>query len=247
VLACRDAGGAAYAVDSGAGAEAGGWSQVSDGNGAFGCAIRGNGSLACWGSSVATTRAGQTINRAVPVAVAPGTTWLRVSASSGAACGIRSDRTLWCWSRGTGPNDGTLGSAPTPRQIGADADWEAVGAAYYQTCGIRAGGRVHCIYPDYPNKAPVTVPGEGWVAVTTAGPAGLSCAIDAAGALACWTDAAATLVTMAPAAGWVEARASGSHVCARRQDGTRWCWGDNEAGQLGDGTAWRTVPVPVVR
>jgi alpha-tubulin suppressor-like RCC1 family protein len=29
--------------------------------------------------------------------------------------------------------------------------------------------------------------------------------------------------------------AGGAHSCARRTDGTVWCWGANTAGQLGDG------------
>jgi alpha-tubulin suppressor-like RCC1 family protein len=38
----------------------------------------------------------------------------------------------------------------------------------------------------------------------------------------------------------------GKHACARRDDGTLWCWGDNSAGQLGDGTREDTsCPVQV--
>lgn len=36
-------------------------------------------------------------------------------------------------------------------------------------------------------------------------------------------------------------------TCARRDDGSVWCWGSNTYGELGDGTvAPRTIPVPVV-
>jgi hypothetical protein len=34
----------------------------------------------------------------------------------------------------------------------------------------------------------------------------------------------------------VEVAAGSEHTCARKQDGTLWCWGRNNEGQLGDGT-----------
>ena len=39
--------------------------------------------------------------------------------------------------------------------------------------------------------------------------------------------------------------AGGSHSCARRTDGTVWCWGANTSGQLGDGVTLSS-PGPLV-
>jgi alpha-tubulin suppressor-like RCC1 family protein len=41
-----------------------------------------------------------------------------------------------------------------------------------------------------------------------------------------------------------EVRAAELHTCARKLDGTLWCWGHNEAGQLGNGTN-TSSPLPV--
>lgn len=44
----------------------------------------------------------------------------------------------------------------------------------------------------------------------------------------------------------VEVKAGGQTSCARRSDGTVWCWGNNQSGQLGDGTTVeRAAPVQV--
>ena len=39
-----------------------------------------------------------------------------------------------------------------------------------------------------------------------------------------------------PTAGWTSVTAGDQHSCATRSDGTLWCWGRNDGGQLGIGT-----------
>lgn len=53
-------------------------------------------------------------------------------------------------------------------------------------------------------------------------------------------------ITSIPIDGVVELATGGFHTCARRENGEVFCWGENEAGQLGDGTTFaRRTPVPV--
>ncbi len=56
--------------------------------------------------------------------------------------------------------------------------------------------------------------------------------------------AASVPVASGSIAGWAEVSAGNSHTCARRNDSSLWCWGDNSYGQVGDGsTTDRVVPV----
>src|SRR5690606_11789454 len=54
-------------------------------------------------------------------------------------------------------------------------------------------------------------------------------------------------VTPVPVSGLTnveEVDAGGRHSCARLSDGTVWCWGSNDNGELGDGTTSQS-PIPV--
>ena len=60
------------------------------------------------------------------------------------------------------------------------------------------------------------------------------------------TDQSSPVQVTALGADVVEVEAGGAHVCARKGDGTLWCWGMNDVGQLGDGTTMsRSSPVQV--
>lgn len=107
------------------------------------------------------------------------------------------------------------------------------------------------------------VPGLAGVTAIGVGPS-VSCAVKADATVACWGNDLAALgdggAGSSPAPvpikgplgvgllGNVAAVAPGArHVCALKKDGTVWCWGKNDRGQLGDGTKVDSAyPVKVV-
>jgi alpha-tubulin suppressor-like RCC1 family protein len=112
-----------------------------------------------------------------------------------------------------------------------------------------------------PSIMPVAVTGLTTATQITVGGA-FVCARKADGTVACWgangvgqlgngsTTASSVPVLVRTAAGTlggvVEVHAGTNHACARRTDGTIWCWGYNFHGELGDGTmSNRSVAAPV--
>lgn len=73
------------------------------------------------------------------------------------------------------------------------------------------------------------------------------CGIDTGGKVWCWDDRSSEPPAMV--AGIADARAiavGGEHTCAQVRDGSVWCWGANDRGQLGDSSEGsRAAPVRV--
>lgn len=142
------------------------------------CALRTNGSVWCWGNGIrgqlgdGDSGAGHHRTRAVRVRRGSGylDRVVAIAAGSRHTCAVRKDGSAWCW------GDGSSG------QLG-DGDW---GAGHHRT------------------KATRVRRGSGY---------------------------------MTKAAGI----AADDHTCVRRVDGTAWCWGYAEHGQLGDGTRGGSV------
>jgi alpha-tubulin suppressor-like RCC1 family protein len=189
----------------------GSWSQVSAGD-YHTCAIRDDATLWCWGDDghgqlgraeggPASPEAGQ---------VGEAADWTQVSAGGDHSCGIRADRTLWCW----GANGaGQLGVAPAgdvvePVQVEADAvtAWLAVSAGGSHTCALSASRGLWCWGSNLYGQL-------GKAANVGAGD----------------PNAQPSAVLGA----WRQVSARAFHGCAIRTDGTLWCWGNNRYGQLG--------------
>jgi alpha-tubulin suppressor-like RCC1 family protein len=188
------------------------------------CARKNDGTLWCWGMNLfGQVGDGTTMQRDTPVQVVPlGSGVAHVSAGDLFTCALKTDSTVWCW--GTNANgrlgDGSGADQSSPVQVGALG-----------------------------NQAAAVVIGFDY-----------ACALDKAGAVWCWgwnTDGnlgdgtysdrpTPTKVGGLPVS-VTKVSASSDHVCALGADGSLWCWGDNSAGQLGDGTTTpRSVPTAVM-
>ena len=109
---------------------------------------------------------------------------------------------------------------PSPALVQGLADAVELAAGHFFTCARTASGQVLCWGYDYFGQLG---DGRSGARMTSSEP------VEVAGL----TDA-------------VQLEAGQSHVCARRRGGEVVCWGDNEHGQLGDGSReLRSRPVAV--
>ncbi len=193
------------------------------------CAILDSSRLLCWGGN-RRGQAGQSseasVRVLVPSAVGDDSGWSAVDAGTDHTCGIRGGL-LYCWGdnrRGQLGLDMSVDHSDDPvPPVGATGEWLAVSAGDGFTCGIRADAgerRIFCWGTDDSNQL-----GDG--PGDTSGP---------------FIRQVATV-----ASNWVSVSAGANHVCARRESDAVYCWGANEAGQLGNGdTTSRASPTRVL-
>lgn len=194
------------------------------GGGDFTCALRGNGTIWCWGgNSVGQLGDGTTTDRYSPVQEANGfTDWIDISVLAGHACARRTGGTLYCWGNNwrnaaadsgdpTKVDPATIsmanpqGYVVTPTQIDAAADWIDVSAGVNRSCGIKSSGFIFCWGGN-----------EG-----------------------------ATPVVQGALSNWAEVAAGGDSFCALNDLSQIFCWGGNGKGQLGDSTIGGYTALPV--
>ena len=171
-----------------------------------GCAIRAQGTLACWGDD--------TYDQASP----PPGSYRDVATGTRHSCAIKSDRTLTCW--------GGDGENPDPPPSGT---WAAIDAALRYTCAISTAGALDCWGSDYYGQA--SPPPGTFTAVSTAERYG--CAVRTDASVVCWGDDGGTGVLSYPTTGAYQDVAVGRfHACAVKTDGTATCWGSGTPEEL---------------
>lgn len=253
------------------------------------CARRFDGpTLWCWGNNSAGQLGnGKTTSSNLPVIVGTtgvtGTTWDNVEGGSEHTCGIRDNSTLWCWGSNSAGQlgDGTTTNRSGPVQVGGSPSgsvWQTeISAGSNHTCGIRDnstlwcwGSNNHGQLGDGTNNSSTTpvlvstagVSGGGWLYVALSNEGDYSCGLRSDNSAYCWgnndkgqlgngtTDDSKLPVAISTSgvtgSGWKNIFPGKGHTCGLRDDGSGYCWGDNQYGQLGNGTTDdSTTPTPV--
>ena len=178
------------------------------------CALRGDGSAACWGFNWA----GQLGNGGTgvafvpqPVDVSDAIGFLDLALGTDHACGLSVLGAVYCWGYHASGQLGVGGSGPLVRplpELVPIGQAVAVGAGGAHSCAVLADGTARCW-------------GNNDTGQLGAGPAALQ---------------SPDPLVVKGAADLVAIDAGVGHTCALTAGGAMHCWGANGGGQLGDGT-----------
>jgi len=240
------------------------------------CAVHIDGTVSCWGPSLSEVSSGGTRTQLTPVLMPGIGDAVKIVLGVGHACTMTDDASVSCWGgneygqvgNGTEIRDSAMGSAASAQVIGI-ADVTAISAGSSHTCAVSKDNTVKCWGYNLhgqlgdgstTNRATATPVANLPAVSAIAAGAWHTCALGKDRTVECWgrddsgqlgdgttTSSPSPTATPIPGLSNVKAiAAGGSHTCAIRKDRTVVCWGNNQSGQLGDGTLTSsTTPVPV--
>ena len=228
------------------------------------CALTSAGAVQCWGDNRSGQLGdGTTTERHSPVTVSGlGSGAAAIAAGGIHSCALTSTGGVRCWgdNRSGQLGDGTTTARHTSVAVsGLSSGVRAIAAGGFHTCALTNAGGVKCWGDNRSGQlgdgtmtertTPVPVSGlSSGVAAIAAGDYH-TCALTTAGAVKCWgynyvgqlgngttADSPVPVAVSGLASGVAAIAAGGLHTCALTSAGGVRCWGDNRAGQLGDGT-----------
>ena len=201
------------------------------------CARTDAGAVLCWGRNDSGEVGGdETIVRAARTIALPAPA-AEVRVGDTQSCARLTSNAVFCW----GVVASTQHAPPTPLNWFANA--AGIGVSADALCAFNTAGLLRCSFAGGKPLEPIAEAGVTQIALGRH----RGCAVMGDKTVRCFTLSrpgnAAVTEKVAP---WAEAVsgvsdvvqlvAGTAHFCARRADGTVWCWGHNDYGQLGDGT-----------
>jgi alpha-tubulin suppressor-like RCC1 family protein len=185
------------------------------------CALDSSGKAYCWGENEdGQLGDGSLTDRATPVPVAGGIEFVALASTYIHTCGLDRVGQAYCWGAGgwgrLGSPEG--GSRLEPGPVQGGIPFVSVGAGWDHTCGVAYDGQAYCWGRNLEGELGHAAGPEEW-APAPVDQADLS---------------------------FRSIAANRYQTCAVTREGAAYCWGDNEFGQLGDGsTQSRDTPVQV--
>ncbi len=190
-----------------------------------------------------------------------------ITAGDEHSCLLQDGGVAYCWGLGDDGQlgDGTTQSRPEPARVASNTAFATVRSGGFHTCGLSAAGALLCwgrggngqlgtgAYD--PVSTPIPVNAAPPLTLLAPGEAH-TCGLTAAGTAWCWGSntsgqlgiASATALLPLPQSVtgnvvFADLSAGDAHTCGRTAAGAVWCWGANNAGQLGVATAPQTCGI----